>query len=329
VGEGLTVRELRAEDVPAVLALLRAALGEGPLLRRTEELFRWKHVENPFGPSVALVAESGGDLVGLRAFMRWDLAHPGGVLRCGRAVDTATHPRFRRRGIFRRLTMEALEVAAAAGIRLVFNTPNDRSRPGYLTMGWRDVGPVRVLVRPRPAGFRRREEEGVPDPAAFLPAGEPVDPALLPPERGAVTGRGGGTACVGLGTPRGERYLRWRFTGHPTAPYRMLRVGGGAVVVRANVRRGRRELVVSDAFGEDVRPVLRRLVRAARVAYTVAAFPHGSRARRAAISAMMVPVPRVAALRLVARPLADLGDLGVDVFDPEVWRLSLGDLELL
>ena len=40
----------------------------------------------------------------------------------------------------------------------------------------------------------------------------------------------------------------------------------------------------------------------------------------------MIPVPGVAALRLVARPI---DDLGIDVFDPESWRLALSDVELL
>jgi hypothetical protein len=40
----------------------------------------------------------------------------------------------------------------------------------------------------------------------------------------------------------------------------------------------------------------------------------------------MFPVPGVAALRLVARPIETLD---VDVFNPESWRLALSDVELL
>ena len=37
----------------------------------------------------------------------------------------------------------------AEGVDFVFNTPNDKSRPGYLKMGWEEVGRVPITVRPR------------------------------------------------------------------------------------------------------------------------------------------------------------------------------------
>ena len=48
MGEAIHVRMYRDEDLPAVLELLRVALGETALLKRTPELFRWKHLETPF-----------------------------------------------------------------------------------------------------------------------------------------------------------------------------------------------------------------------------------------------------------------------------------------
>ncbi len=145
----ITVRPYIDDDLAAVLDLLRAALGETPLLRRTPELFTWKHIANPFGRSIMLLAEVDGRVAGLRAFMRWDLVTPEGeTLRCVRAVDTATHPDFQRLGIFRRLTLAALEQAAADGIDMVFNTPNPKSGAGYLSMGWTEVGSIGVLAAP-------------------------------------------------------------------------------------------------------------------------------------------------------------------------------------
>jgi GNAT superfamily N-acetyltransferase len=147
----LVIRAAADEDIPAILDTLRAALGESPVLRRTPELWAWKHVLNPFGPSFVFVAVAdGGRIAGVRAMMRWRLVTPDGdVLTCLRPVDTATHPQYERQGIFRRLTMTALDAARAEGVHLVFNTPNDKSGPGYLRMGWEEVGQIGVLVRPR------------------------------------------------------------------------------------------------------------------------------------------------------------------------------------
>ena len=115
------VRPYRDDDLPDVLDVLRAALGEPPGLRRTPQLFRWKHIDNPFGRSIMLVAELDGRIAGFRAFMRWRLMTPdGSVLECGRAVDTSTHPDFQRRGVFRALTEVGIERAAEEGIDLEY-----------------------------------------------------------------------------------------------------------------------------------------------------------------------------------------------------------------
>ena len=48
--------------------------------------------------------------------------------------------------------MQGVEEMTAEGVDVVFNTPNTQSRPGYLKMGWIDVG--RLPVAARPTGLR-------------------------------------------------------------------------------------------------------------------------------------------------------------------------------
>ncbi len=40
-------------------------------------------------------------MIGFRTFLRWEFEDAGRVVRAVRAVDTATHPDHRGRGIFR------------------------------------------------------------------------------------------------------------------------------------------------------------------------------------------------------------------------------------
>ena len=96
-----------------------------------------------------------------------------------RAVDTATDPEFQGRGIFTRLTLEALDELAADGVDFVFNTPNARSRPGYLKMGWQVVGRLAAAVRPTRWRFvtvvgtaRRPAGRGFVASSVGVPAGE-------------------------------------------------------------------------------------------------------------------------------------------------------------
>jgi GNAT superfamily N-acetyltransferase len=181
----LVIRAAADNDIPAILDTLRAALGESPVLRRTPELWAWKHVLNPFGPSFVFVAVAGGGrIAGVRAMMRWRLVTPDGdVLTCVRPVDTATHPQYERRGIFRRLTMTALDAARAEGVHLVFNTPNDKSGPGYLRMGWEEVGQIGVLVRPRFGRAVRPDTSQPPSIASWAPGAVTVPASSMSQDR--------------------------------------------------------------------------------------------------------------------------------------------------
>lgn len=316
MSDTITTRVLDDGDVDSVLDLLRAALGEPPLLKRTRELFAWKHFDNPFGRSVAILAEAGDRIVGLRALMRWDLTTTtGSTIRCVRAVDTATHPEFHRRGIFRRLTEEALEIAVAQDIDLVFNTPNEKSGAGYASMGWNEVGPVGVMVRPSLRLLTDRST-GSPDEASrFIEEPAPAWPLSILDRR-----------PLGLRTPRTDAYLRWRFASHPTARYFRVGKDDSVAVVRPNIRNRRRELIVADVFGSRPAAALRRTARRSRSGYLAAWFSAGSPERRAALRSGLLLVPGLTPLTLMARALRDLD---VDVFAMGAWDLAISDLELL
>ena len=143
---GLDIREATLADRSSIIELCRASLGWGDD-PRFEQLFSWKHDQNAFGPSYMWVATDGGRIVGLRAFMRWEFVRRGEVLRAVRAVDTATHPDYQGKGLFTAMTMHGLDVIRDDGVDFVFNTPNDKSRPGYLKMGWQEVGKLPVAIR--------------------------------------------------------------------------------------------------------------------------------------------------------------------------------------
>ncbi len=312
----ISIREFEEADLRQVLDVLRAALGETPILRRTAELFSWKHLRNPFGRSILLVAADGDRIVGVRAFMRWELATPQGqVLRCVRAVDTATHPDYHRRGIFSRLTSEAVERAEADGVDLIFNTPNPNSGAGYFKMGWQEVGSIGVLARPS---------------LRLLRGGAPADPPLPEeyldlPIAASVT-EGVDRPAAGLRTPRTEAYRAWRFQQHPTVRYFQVQRGDSTALVRPNVRNGRRELVVSEVMGPEPARAIRETVAVSRADYLAAWWSKGSPERAAATRNGLVPVPGQVALTLVCRPLHDVD---VDVAALASWDLALSDLELL
>ncbi|MBX0333248.1 GNAT family N-acetyltransferase [Pontibacter sp. HSC-14F20] len=142
----MKIRKGTESDIPAIVELLKSSLGEG-LIQKSEKLWNWKHVNNPHGASPILVAEQDGQVVGVRAFLRWQWKYKGQVFQAIRAVDTATHPEFQGKGIFKKLTLQGLNDALDEGIHLVYNTPNESSKPGYLKMGWVDIGRMALKLK--------------------------------------------------------------------------------------------------------------------------------------------------------------------------------------
>src|SRR5688572_14578158 len=215
----LIIRPAEDVDTTSILGLLRKSMVEGS--PRTLDYWNWKHRDGTFGPSYVLVAEKDRTVVGLRAFMRWEWAAGGRVLHAVRAVDTATHPECRGRGIFTKLTEALVEQVRAAGVAFVFNTPNANSRPGFIKMGWKSLGRVTLLIRPqRPwrimAALARRAVGGR-SAAADLPA-RPAKDVLDHPEIVAFAERAVRTDGR-LGTPRTAAYLRWRYGNVPGFTY--------------------------------------------------------------------------------------------------------------
>ena len=263
-----------------MLALASAALGWRD--RDADvALFRWKHHDNPFGRSAMWVATSDGRLAGFRSLLRWRWRTPlGETLNAVRAVDTATHPDFQGQGVFTALTRHALHDLAAGGATdFVFNTPNDQSRPGYLKMGWQEVGRVPVAVTPRGprAALRMR--------TARVPAQKwSLDTTCGDPAADALADTAGLEALLsrirrptGLRTDLSPEFLRWRYAGGPMR-YRVIlrtrRLEDGLVVFRLRGRGPAVEATVcavllpaGDRWGAHV--LLDRVRRATRADYLI------------------------------------------------------------
>lgn len=121
------------KDLPEVVKLINMNLDP----EMTEEFFKWKHYENPFGRSYGLVALDNEKIIGLRMFMFWRFANPlkGDNVLAIRPVDTVTDVNYRGRGLFKKLTLQGIEECSGK-YDFIFNTPNENSRPGYIKMGW-------------------------------------------------------------------------------------------------------------------------------------------------------------------------------------------------
>jgi GNAT superfamily N-acetyltransferase len=129
--------DIRPIDIATDLDSILDILGRSLSHPGNRDWFMWKHVENPFGASPGFVAVENGKILGVRLFMKWKFRMGNSVLEALRPVDTATHPDARGKGVFKMLTLDALNVLNPSGNQIIFNTPNNNSLPGYLKMGWK------------------------------------------------------------------------------------------------------------------------------------------------------------------------------------------------
>jgi GNAT superfamily N-acetyltransferase len=319
-----------------IVELLRACMGDGE--RRSVEFWRWKHEDNPFGRSPGVAAYVGEALAGIRVMLRWEWLSGGETLHAVRAVDTATHPDWRRLGLFRKMTLALLDQLKNEGVDFVFNTPNPKSEAGYLTMGWQALGRVPMLGHPAPPWrWPASASEHAPqeDPHA------PVDPSvaeLLNATRlerflsrlGADDGR--------LQTPRSIPFLQWRYLRPPGMSYgarwSIDPGGSGAAVVFRTRARGRwRELLLSEvlvspdpAGAGAAASVLRELRKLRNHHYIVAHAAAATPERAALTRAGFIVIPR-SGPRMTVRPMNSEAT-APDPVAPGSWRLALGDLEV-
>lgn len=321
----LILRRSTVADRDAIIDLCRASLGwaaDDP----NEAFFAWKHDHNAFGtsPSWVAVAED-GSLAGLRVFLRWRFRTPEGATFTGvRAVDTATHPDWQGKGIFTRLTLGAIPDLRDDGVDVIFNTPNDKSRPGYLKMGWSQVGRVPVGVRPtRPSSIRTMLKARTAAELWSEPSELGVDAAEFFAEHDAVEGllarlQRPPAIC----TDRTPEYLRWRYGFEPLR-YRVVPVGDrvqdGGIVVRLRRRGPALEGAVCDVLvpdGASPRAVLRRAAASSGADYLLRCVgPSGVRDG-------FLPAPQLGPI-LTWRPICRTG---VPVMSD--LALTLGDVEL-
>jgi GNAT superfamily N-acetyltransferase len=207
----MIIRDAVSEDKDAIIVVLKASLGEADL-PLSNTIWNYKHEDNPFGESQVLLAIENDQVIGVRAFMKWKWQLKESIYEAYRAVDTATHPSHQGKGIFKKLTLNAIEVSKKEGTNFIFNTPNDQSRPGYLKMGWIPTGKIKVGLMPSFSSFfnfksfkREYEIQRTGDDLLLEELCNKWNSKL------ALSNK--------IFTPKSSNYLKWRYESNPLQKY--------------------------------------------------------------------------------------------------------------
>lgn len=306
----MQIREATEKDIPEIVEVLKASLGEEDLLL-SEEVWRYKHLENPFGKSIVLLALENEQIIGVRAFMRWKWQKGEKLYSALRAVDTATHPAHQGKGIFKKLTLQAVDIAKKEGVHFIFNTPNEKSRPGYLKMGWEQVGKIAVGLTPS-LNFLNSQSKR---PINLKEIGDEEIQNLC------VTWNENQKGVSHFFTPKSAAYLNWRYELNPLQEYSVLATKGLYMAAYIKKRYGLQELRIVEGistnrgnFKEGLKRFRKKLGgHLISFSPTLQELP--------GIKGNFGPVLTANSLNLITEEKSQLLSI-------EKWNSSLGDLEL-
>lgn len=303
------------DDIPQIIQLLKVSLGES-LTPKSEALWKWKHLDNPFGKSPVLLAEKDGEIIGVRAFLNWEFAQNNEPLKAYRAVDTAIHPEFQGKGIFTNLSLNLIAQIGEGGSQLIYNTPNTQSLPGYLKMGWEKWGklPLKMKFHMGDSGSRSKELSSDWSTVQNLIRKIEVQKNL----------------SSGFQTHKTPGFLNWRYPGCPLFPYQFISDGESYLLI-FRIKEGKmgRELRITDlftvdSFGKAQKKELNKELKSIQ---------KQSGARFTSFSGLIYSTQKVIDLGILPvlsiGPMITLRKTG-EAIDPNKlnWSWSLGDLEV-
>jgi hypothetical protein len=292
----------------------------------SEEEWEWWFERNPAGPRLFTVVPDGERVAAASGMSSFRMRLGGDDALAVFALDAATHPDYRGRGLWSALELRNEEDSARAGAVAALGFTNPVAGPILVgKLGWRDLTELRVWARPLlrrgELGFRGERGEsrerglGV----APLPRFGPETDALY-----AELSRRWGNHIA-----RDSVYANWRFVDSPR-PYRRFavrrrgRLDGYAVVTYKEFA-GRPVGAIADLVARSSRAAGALVARCAREltgAQALLAFVSaGERLRY--LAGGLVPTHR--SVRFIGKPLADGVLLATG---REAWRFTLGDMDV-
>jgi len=310
----MLIRKASESDIPKIIELLKISLGES-LIPKSEALWKWKHLDNPFGKSPVLVAEEEGELIGVRAFLRWDFVENGVVHKACRAVDTATHPAHEGQGIFKKLTLSLIEDITRDNVEFIFNTPNSKSTPGYIKMDWEKWGKL-----PLKLNFHFNTQKNYSEYTSDWRLIESLVEKIESTDKNKPI----------LQTKLVSGYFNWRYRDNPLFPYQYLSDGENYLLIY-RIKEGKmgREFRICDFF--TLRGLPKSIEKNLEVSLNQRIKSSGS--RFSSFSGLSFPNQK--SLDMGAIPILKIGPLVTlrkvrEGFSPMdmTWAWTLGDLEV-
>jgi predicted N-acetyltransferase YhbS len=241
------VRRLQIKDAPLVLPLLDRTF---ETVQRTQSLdrdlnfWKWKYESSPYGQAIVHGIFENNRIVACGSLWPISIKHGNQSIKALEPCDTAVHPDFRRKGLFKLLNQTRMQAAIDTGATLIFNFPNSNSLPGYVRDGWFSIGRVPWFVRVmKPFSIIMDHRRDGPVSKLGVPQEWMLDISKTVELDGQLE-----AIYSHLSLDRVPGYWQWRFNDHPTRQYGLVGGDGNdfAVFTLSIMANGLKEMVIVD-----------------------------------------------------------------------------------
>ena len=333
---GITIRPYRAGDEAGILKsfnlVFREVCGEG-YVDRQRDFWEWEYLGNPAGYRIWVAEADNGDIAGHYAGVPYRLSTAHGELCFVHAVDSFTHPDYRRGlqrpGLFVHTARPWFDACAAAGDALVYGYPVKNAwRIGERFVGYTKVRIIDYLCLE--LGAAKFSAVAAIDTSRVTSPSADVDQLFA-----AVAAE---NTCL---VQRTAEYFAWRYAAMPGGCYEIIEARCGGALRGLAVLRPQHELVPGGcAIADWLVPAGDDEARDALLAHAAARAGEAGRERLVAVfacSSRETEAFRRSGFELVPSDRYMERCLGHNSFHPEMttewlrqhWWYTLGDSDLV
>lgn len=126
----------------------------------TPDFLHWEYLENPAGPAIGFNVFDGNQQIAHSVLQPLTTWWNGSCVRGVLSLNSATHPKHRRKGLYFSLAQKSYARAFEMGFEFVIGVANQVSTPGFISKaGFQLVCPLDVRLGVGPIAYKKIREE--------------------------------------------------------------------------------------------------------------------------------------------------------------------------